>query len=60
MAGEREEMALVGTLTLQMLAHDYLDAFTGKAEEARRRLDAVPTHVLEESIDDQSTAANAA
>jgi len=60
MAGEREEMALVGTLTLQMLAHDYLEAFTGKAEEARRRLDAVPTHVLEESIDDQSAAANAA
>jgi asparagine synthase (glutamine-hydrolysing) len=42
MAGEREEMALVGALTLQALGQAYLVDFPGRAAEARRRLAAEP------------------
>ena len=41
MAGEREEMALVGALTLQGLAQAYLVDFAGRATAARRRLDRI-------------------
>jgi len=53
MAGEREEMALVGMLTLQLLGHFYLEAFADRAAEARAALDRDRPCVLE----DQSTLA---
>jgi asparagine synthase (glutamine-hydrolysing) len=46
MAGEREEMALVGALTLQALGEAYLVDFPRRAAEARTRLDGVAPHVL--------------
>jgi asparagine synthase (glutamine-hydrolysing) len=39
MSGEREEMALVGLLTLQLLGHFYLEAFAGRLAEARRDIE---------------------
>ncbi|WP_051340480.1 asparagine synthase (glutamine-hydrolyzing) [Azospirillum halopraeferens] len=48
MAGEREEMALVGVLTLQMLAHAYREDFRDRATRARGRLEAATLHVLED------------
>ncbi|MDQ2102251.1 asparagine synthase (glutamine-hydrolyzing) [Azospirillum isscasi] len=51
MAGEREEMALVGVLTLQMLARNVLDELPGRASSLRARLDAAPIHILEEHLD---------
>lgn len=51
MAGEREEMALVGVLTLQMLARNVLDELPGRASTLRARLDAAPIHILEEHLD---------
>lgn len=48
MSGEREEMALVGLLTLQLLAHFYLEGFAGRAEEASRKLDDCEPSVLED------------
>ncbi len=46
MSGEREEMALVGLLTLQLLGHFYLERFTQRAMDARRRLDDNEADVL--------------
>ena len=51
MAGEREEMALVGVLTLQMLARHALDELPDRAASLRARLDAAPIHILEEHLD---------
>ena len=48
MAGEREEMALVGVLTLQMLARHTLDDMPTRADALRRRLDDTPIHILED------------
>jgi len=48
MAGEREEMALVGVLTLQLLARAMTDDFPARADAARHRLDETPIHVLED------------
>jgi len=48
MSGEREEMALVGLLTLQLLGHWFLDCFAGRAAEARQRLDACEPDVFED------------
>jgi len=48
MSGEREEMALVGTLTLQLLGHFYLDGFAGRAARARAELDGVEVGVQED------------
>ena len=39
MSGEREEMALVGLLTLQVLADLYLERFDSRAAEHRQELD---------------------
>jgi asparagine synthase (glutamine-hydrolysing) len=50
MAGEREEMALVGALTLQILGHGYLESFTPRVEQSRRALDGVPPNVLEDRV----------
>ncbi|MGY0834732.1 asparagine synthase (glutamine-hydrolyzing) [Azospirillum argentinense] len=56
MAGEREEMALVGVLTLQMLARNVLDELPGRASTLRTRLDAAPIHILEEHLDSAAAA----
>ncbi|AWJ86708.1 asparagine synthase (glutamine-hydrolyzing) (plasmid) [Azospirillum sp. TSH58] len=56
MAGEREEMALVGVLTLQMLARNVLDELPGRASSLRARLDAAPIHILEEHLDSAAAA----
>lgn len=50
MAGEREEMALVGALTLQGLAQAYLVDFGSRATAARRRLDLVEPTVLVDRV----------
>ncbi len=46
MTGEREEMALVGLLTLQLLAHHYLERFAVRVAEARAALRAEMPRVL--------------
>jgi len=56
MSGEREEMALVGLLTLQLWARLFFSGFGGRAAEARRRLDACAPQVL---VDRSETAARA-
>ncbi|MBP2314937.1 asparagine synthase (glutamine-hydrolyzing) [Azospirillum soli] len=48
MAGEREEMALVGVLTLQMLARNTLDELPSRAQAARVTLGSAPIHILED------------
>ena len=48
MSGEREEMALVGLLTLQLLGHFFMRDFTDRATEARRNLDTCKPSVLED------------
>ena len=51
--GEREEMALVGALTLQVLGRAYLVEGTARAAEARARFDAgPPPHVLVDLVGD--------
>jgi len=45
MAGEREEMALVGLLTLQLLGHFFLEGLAGRVKDARRALDACTPNV---------------
>ena len=46
LAGEREEMALVGALTLQALGQAFLVDLPSRAAAARRRLDGTPPQVL--------------
>jgi len=46
--GEREEMALVGALTVQMLARQYADAFGERVRDLRRKLEAQRPSVLED------------
>ncbi|AWK88862.1 asparagine synthase (glutamine-hydrolyzing) [Azospirillum thermophilum] len=48
MAGEREEMALVGVLTLQMLARAMIDELPRRAAALRTALDRADIHVLEQ------------
>ena len=50
MAGEREEMALVGALTLQGLAQAYMVDFPDRAAAARRRLDGIEPSVLVDRV----------
>jgi asparagine synthase (glutamine-hydrolysing) len=50
MTGEREEMALVGALTLQGLAQAYLVDFPDRARAARRGLDGVEPTVLVDRV----------
>lgn len=52
MSGEREEMAVVGILTLQLLAHLYLERFAERATERRAALDQVEATVLEDQLCD--------
>jgi asparagine synthase (glutamine-hydrolysing) len=46
LVGEREEMGLVGLLTLMLLGHQFGPEFAGRAREARRHLDRSPPVVL--------------
>src|SRR4029079_17661934 len=46
LGSEREEMALVGLLTLQILGHAYLEEFAGRARHRRQQFDAAEAHVL--------------
>ncbi len=48
MSGEREEMALVGILTLQLLAEFFLERFADRAAEARTGLDRWQLSVFED------------
>lgn len=48
MGGEREEMALVGVLTLQLLARQFLEDFPARAAAAREQLARVPPSVAAE------------
>jgi asparagine synthase (glutamine-hydrolysing) len=57
MAGEREEMALVGALTLQALGQAYLHDFAGRAADARRRLGDAAPQVLVDLTSDASLEA---
>jgi asparagine synthase (glutamine-hydrolysing) len=50
MFGEREEMALVGLLTLQLLAQQYLKEFPSRARTAREALDGDRVCVLEDRV----------
>ncbi len=55
MSGEREEMALVGILTLQLLAHQYMECFAERAAERRAALDRVEATVLRDETARTST-----
>jgi len=58
MSGEREEMALVGVLTLQMLAHNVFDELPQRVRQQRDALERAEIHVLEDCLDTaRSTAA---
>ncbi len=46
MGGEREEMALLGMLTLQILAEEFRNRFSERIESLRRRLDGAEPDVL--------------
>ena len=59
MAGEREEMALVGALTLQALGRAYLRDLHGHIALARRRLDGVEPSVLVDRVGTTAAASNA-
>ncbi|MBY0430365.1 MAG: asparagine synthetase B, partial [Rhodospirillales bacterium] len=48
MGGEREEMGLVGVLTLRLLGEHFGPSFAATARAARERLDASPPHVCED------------
>jgi asparagine synthase (glutamine-hydrolysing) len=47
MSGEREEMALVGALTLQSLGQQYLVELPGRAAALRRRLGSTPNVLVD-------------
>lgn len=49
MSGEREEMALVGLLTLQVLGRQFLEEFDGRARAARAVLETAPPTVALEA-----------
>ncbi len=48
MGGEREEMALVGLLTLQLLGRFFMEEFSDRAAQARKALDNCQLAVLED------------
>jgi asparagine synthase (glutamine-hydrolysing) len=56
MAGEREEMALIGALTLQMLARDFIDEFGDRARAQRALLERAELHVFEDRVSEPSRA----
>lgn len=53
---EREEMGLVGVLTLRMLAQQYGASFDARAEAARGRLERSHVHVLEDRAGEGANA----
>jgi len=48
MSSEREEMALIGLLTLQLLGHFYFESFNQRTSDACRELDRYEPAVLED------------
>jgi len=50
MSGEREEMALVGILTLQLLGYWFLDRLAETVQHSRRQLDTHRLDVLEDRV----------
>jgi asparagine synthase (glutamine-hydrolysing) len=50
MSGEREEMALVGIITLQLLGHQYLECFADRAAQCRAALAEIRPSVLEDRV----------
>jgi asparagine synthase (glutamine-hydrolysing) len=55
MSGEREEMALVGLLTLQLLGRAFFEEFPQRARELRRQLDHASLCVLEDHASGETT-----
>lgn len=60
MSGEREDMGLVGILTLVMLARQFAHDFAGRLAEALRQFERSPLHVLEDRVTGNGTASRAA
>ena len=52
--GEREEMGLIGVLTLRLLSDAYIRQFAGRARDARDQLAGVRCHVLVDRSDKAS------
>ena len=52
LGGEREEMALVGALTLQLWARAFGDEFAGRVRERRSALERSELHVFEDVLGD--------
>jgi len=52
--GEREEMGLIGVLTLRLLSDAYVRQFAGRARDARDQLAGVRCHVLVDRSDKAS------
>ena len=46
MSGEREEMALVGLLTMQLLGQFFMEGFAARVDDARKKLDRGQLRVL--------------
>ena len=57
MSGEREEMALVGVLTLQLLAHHFLERFAHRAAQLHVRLERKRPAVLKDYLETSSVRA---
>jgi asparagine synthase (glutamine-hydrolysing) len=51
MPGEREEMALIGVVTLQVWGERFLESFATEAAAARARLDRVTPRIAERHPD---------
>ena len=56
MAGEREEMALVGALTLQILAREFIDEFDERARRQRELLEHSELYVFEDLLPERPGA----
>jgi asparagine synthase (glutamine-hydrolysing) len=54
--GEREEMGLVGVLTLQLLREAYGRQFTGRARDAQKRLTKMQCHVFVDRWHDEQAS----
>jgi len=55
MTGEREQMALIGLVTLQLLARLFQVDFDARARRARKKLDYMRLTVLEDRLDGRPT-----
>jgi asparagine synthase (glutamine-hydrolysing) len=59
LAGEREQMALLGAFTLQLLARSFTDSFGSRARDARDALDRLHPQVLEDRVANPDLSASA-